>query len=124
MAEARTKEIVRCDIQTILKTAIMVWDILEEDGKALIEQLEQTAVALQRTYGLDNEVIEKYHNTMETVKEIDIVLPGTIRYAEAEQARETIYAMCDQLDDPKEIMRYVRTAREMLEVWYPERCSA
>lgn len=28
-----------------------------------------------------------------------------------------IYALCDNLADPKEIMSHVRTADEMMEVW-------
>ena len=43
---------------------------------------------------------------------------------DAEQAREMIFAMCDRLDDPKEVMQHVRTACEMLEVWEPERKRA
>ena len=32
-----------------------------------------------------------------------------------------VYALCDELDDPKEIMRHVRTADEMMSVWESEK---
>ena len=42
-------------------------------------------------------------------------------HSEAEQVRDVIYEMCDRLDDPKEVMKHVRTAGEIIDIWDPEK---
>lgn len=50
MLDEQAKENVRKDIQTILKTAIVVDSTLDEYGSELCERLERTAEALQKTF--------------------------------------------------------------------------
>ena len=40
---------------------------------------------------------------------------------EVERVRDVIYEMCDQLDDPKEIMKYIRTTGKIMDIWNPEK---
>lgn len=118
------KENVRKDIQTILKTAIVVDSTLDEYGSELCERLERTAEALQKTFEMEDSLMEDFRKALETAREQNSGEPEDFCYMDAEQAREMIFAMCDRLDDPKEVMQHVRTACEMLEVWEPERNRA
>ena len=73
--------------------------------------------------GFDS-LMEDFRKALETAREQNSGEPEDFCYMDAEQAREMIFAMCDRLDDPKEVMQHVRTACEMLEVWEPERNRA
>lgn len=107
-------------IQTICKTAVTVWDTLDEDGADLMERLEQTAAAICQHFGLEERVMEEYRSTMDAIRRLEIQTECAMSYHELEEARELTYALCDRLSDPKEIMGHVRTVLEMTEVWYPE----
>ena len=124
MLDEQAKENVRKDIQTILKTAIVVDSTLDEYGAELCERLERTAEALQKTFEMEDSLMEDFRKALETAREQNSGEPEDFCYMDAEQAREMIFAMCDRLDDPKEVMQHVRTACEMLEVWEPERNRA
>ena len=124
MLDEQAKENVRKDIQTILKTAIVVDSTLDEYGSELCERLERTAEALQKTFEMEDSLMEDFRKALETAREQNSGEPEDFCYMDAEQAREMIFAMCDRLDDAKEVMQHVRTACEMLEVWEPERNRA
>ena len=124
MLDEQAKENVRKDIQTILKTAIVVDSTLDEYGSELCARLERTAEALQKTFEMEDSLMEDFRKALETAREQNSGEPEDFCYMDAEQAREMIFAMCDRLDDPKEVMQHVRTACEMLEVWEPERNRA
>ena len=106
--------------QTIYKTAVVVWNTLDEDGSDLIDRLEQTAASIQQHFELEDGMVEQYRSMMDSMKQLDIESKCSTSYRELEEARDMVYALCDKLEEPKEIMRYVRTACEMIEVWYPE----
>lgn len=120
MADKQIK--VKQCIQTLMKTAVTVVFTLDECGEELSGRLEETAESLQKTFRLDEKIMEEYRSTVTAAKEIQ-KLSSELCYAEAEQARDVIYEMCDCLDNPKEIMKYVRTACEMLDVWNPEKIT-
>ena len=111
-------------IQTICKTAVAVWNTLDEDGSDLIERLEQTATSIQQHFELEGGALEQYRSMMDSMKQLGIKSECSMSYRELEEARDLVYALCDKLEDPKEIMRHVRTACEMIEVWYPEPVSS
>lgn len=111
-------------IQTLCKTAAAVWNILDEDGSDLIDRLEQTAVSIRQHFELEGDAPGQYRSMIDSMKQLDIQAECTMSYHELEEARELVYALCDKLDDSKEIMRHVRTACEMIEVWYPEPATA
>ena len=90
----------------------------------MCERLERTAEALQKTFEMEDSLMEDFRKALETAREQNSGEPEDFCYMDAEQAREMIFAMCDRLDDPKEVMQHVRTACEMLEVWEPERNRA
>lgn len=113
MLDEQAKENVKKSIQAILKTAITVQHTLDEYGEDLAERLEQTAEAIQKTFELEPSLMDEFRHSMKAAKELDLGIPTELSYTEVEQAREMVYAMCDRLDDPKEIMRHVRTASEM-----------
>lgn len=62
-------------------------------------------------------IIEEYRDMIKGARNRTKFIGGSFRYADAENAKDMIYALCDGLDDPKEIMCHVRTADEMLAVW-------
>ena len=63
------KENVRKDIQTILKTAIVVDSTLDEYGSELCERLERTAEALQKTFEMEDSLMEDFRKALETARE-------------------------------------------------------
>lgn len=117
MLDEQAKENIRKHIKAILKTALAAQNALGEYGEDLAERLEQSAEAIRKSFEMEESIMTDFRDKMKMAKELNIGLPAEISYKEIEQAREMIYAMCDRLDDPKEIMCHVRTAQEMQEVW-------
>ena len=94
---------------------------VHRDGaEELLERLEQTAERLQKTFGLDGDIMDEYRSKVESAKEVRRIT-SQLYPAEAKQVRDTIYEMCDRLDDPKEVMKHVRTAGEIIDIWDPEK---
>ena len=69
MLDEQAKENVRKDIQTILKTAIVVDSTLDEYGSELCERLERTAEALQKTFEMEDSLMEDFRKALETARE-------------------------------------------------------
>ena len=108
---------IKKEINTICQTAITVWNTVAEEGTELIEKLDKVVESLVTTYELNPEVLTKYRSTVESAKEMRLGLTKKITYNEAINARDMIFALCDQLTDPKQIMEYVRTGCEIVYVW-------
>ena len=108
---------IKKEINTICQTAITVWNTVAEEGTELIEKLDKVVESLVTTYELNPEVLTKYRSTVESAKEMRLGLTKKITYNEAINARDMIFALCDQLTDPKQIMDYVRTGCEIVYVW-------
>ncbi len=123
MYDQETRKNIRKSIEVLGKTAIRLlslYDAERYDGD-LAERLEITAEALQKQFGLDDAVMEEYRQSVQMAKGAELT-EQDIRYQEAEEARDMIYALCDRLSDPREIMRHVRSAQEMLEIWFGASC--
>ena len=108
---------IKKEINTICQTAITVWNTVAEEGTELIEKLDKVVESLVTTYELNPEVLTKYRSTVESAREMRLGLTKKITYNEAINARDMIFALCDQLTDPKQIMEYVRTGCEIVYVW-------
>lgn len=108
---------IKKDINTICQTAITVWNTVAEEGTELIEKLNRVVESLVTTYELSSDVLTKYRSTVESAKEMHLGLTKKITYSEAINARDMVFALCDQLTDPKQIMEYVRTGCELVYVW-------
>lgn len=117
MYDEQTIQNIRNAIRTICRTAVMTDAVEGEYGSDLAEALEKTAEAIQREFGLDNSVMEDYRAAAEKSKDMKFGEMEEVTPREAEYAQEMVYAMCDKIDDPKEIMRHVRAATEMMRVW-------
>lgn len=108
---------IKKEINTICQTAITVWNTVVEEGTELIERLDRVVESLVATYELNPDVLTKYRTMIESAKEMQLGLNKKITYADALNARDMIFALCDQLTDPKQIMEYVRTGCEIVYVW-------
>lgn len=108
---------IKKEINTICQTAIRVWDTVAEEGVGLIEKLDKVVESLVATYELNPEVLTKYRTMVESAKEMQLGSNKRITLAEALNARDMIFALCDQLTDPKQIMEHVRTGCEIVYVW-------
>ena len=65
--------------------------------------------------------MEELHAMLMAARRRNALNQKGISYIDAEHAKDMVYALCDELDDPKEIMRHVRTADEMMSVWESEK---
>ena len=90
---------------------------LGDNGATLVKALAQSAEALQKSFDLGHLGMEKYNTTMKKAKKLTVGELERVTPLEMENTIHWIYRMCDKLDDPKEIMQHVRTAREMIHVW-------
>lgn len=115
MADMEKKEQAEMSVRTLGKSAAAAVTSLEETS--LSDQFAYTAEAICRAYGLDGSAMEEFRQ--EVAKAEDSSWSDSIPYQDAENARDVIYEMCDQLTDPREIMRHVRSASEMLYIWDP-----
>lgn len=118
MLDEHCKQNIRKDINTICQTAITVIETTEPGEESdLVQRLGQTADAIAAHYGMEPELMEGYHALIKaTLKKAEFDKQAS-SFRDAEQAKELIYALCDNLADPKEIMSHVRTADEMMAVW-------
>lgn len=103
-------------VRTIMKAAVVSIFAMATCDEELLERLEQTAESIRKTFGLDGDIMDEYRSKVESAKEVRRIT-SQLYPAEAKQVRDTIYEMCDRLDDPKEVMRHVKTASEILDIW-------
>ena len=108
----------RC-IDTIKKTSLAVISLLEEDEEnEFVTELEYTAESLVKHHNLDETVMADYQNKMQIARKEDVPRVN-VSISEVELARLVILKMCDCLDNPKEIMRHVRVAFDVMAMWEP-----
>lgn len=103
-------------VRTIMKAAMVSIFAMDTCDEELLERLEQTAERLQKTFGLDGDIMDEYRSKVESAKEVRRIT-SQLYPAEAKQVQDTIYEMCGRLDDSKEVMRHVKTASEILDIW-------
>lgn len=89
----------------------------------ILAQCEHTACAIQEQFGLDASVMDAYHHLIHAfeVGNISDKVWNSMTLQAAEHAKSVIYALCDRLKDPREIMRHVRTADKLVYTWQPNR---
>ena len=114
-----TPEQALANIDILMKTAVAVILTIDDAGDNLVNELEYTAKSIHRAFGLDESIMSEYQQAINDAKSTASIVSDSVRYQEAENTRDMIYELCDGLDDPKEIMRHVRTANELLNVWFP-----
>ena len=109
-------------IKTICNSSISVASILgdEDYDRSLTETMEQAVAAMVRLYNLDESVLDEYRQTIKAANGEMTEAAADTTYQDAEDARDMILDLCDKLTDPKEIMRFVRAAIEVTNVWYSE----
>lgn len=113
-------------IRTLSKTAMQALSVYdpEEYGAELAEKMENTAQAICQYYELDDSVMREYRVLVESAKRQDVIVSRMVDFHDADQAQGVIYAVCDGLDNPKDIMCLVRAATDMMNLWFAERLSA
>lgn len=122
MLDENSKQNIRKHINTICRTALAIIEMLDIDEESdLVDRLGETAKAIATHYEMEPELMEGYHALIEAARKKSELNREGFLFADAEHAKEMIYALCDNLTDPKEIMSHVRTADEMIAVWEPER---
>lgn len=104
-------------IDTICQTAIVVRDTMEEDGQDLIDKFDNVVECITVVYAMDENTLSKYRNAVKGVTEAQTANDKLITPSDAVRAQQVIFGLCDTLTDPKQIMEYVRTANELVDVW-------
>ena len=118
--EEREKTEVEASIHIIMKAAIIKIFSADPCCEEVLEQLEQTAEKICKTFGLKGKIMDEYRSKVMSAKEIQMIT-SELYPVEVERVRDVIYEMCDQLDDPKEIMKYIRTTGKIMDIWNPEK---
>lgn len=118
MLDEDSKQNVRNHIKSLCRTALEVIEVMGTDEESdLVDRLEKTASAIAIHYDMEPELMEEYRNVIKGARYRTKLIDDGFQYVDAENAKDMIYALCDELDNPKEIMCHVRTADEMLAIW-------
>ena len=118
--EEQAKENVRKALHTICQTAVQAAATLDEYGEELAGQMEQAAEAIVSTFGIGEDALEEFRSTVSTARENQLMPEKVPTKREVAETIDMIYAMCDYQTEVKTVMRYVRTAGEVMFVWYPD----
>lgn len=104
-------------IDIIKRTAIAVISLLEpNEENEFVSGLEYTAESLVKHHGIEENVISDYRDAMEKAWQEDMP-KVSVNGSEVETVRSAIFEMCDTLENPKEIMRHMRTAFDIIGMW-------
>ena len=121
MVIRNTENKIQDHIKTICYSSINVTSSLGEGYEQdLTDTMEQVVAAMVKHYNLDESVLEEYRQTIEAANGDMTDAASDTTYQDAEDARDMIINLCDKLTDPKEIMKFVRAAIEVTNVWYSE----
>lgn len=108
----------------ILMTAKVHVDMMGADADDVLKQYESLAIALCKHKGLDvkteideyNRELKEFINSEETAK--PIVPKDCIG-----EFMHQVFDMCKVLKNPKKVLRYIKTAYEILEINEPKYAS-
>lgn len=121
-------ESVRKNVQTsvniLCQTAVQAVATLDEYGEMLVQQLEKTAEAIVSTFTPQENTMEEFRSKVESAKELQLIPSKVPTKKEISNTIDMIYAMCDVQTDVKTVMLHVRTAQEVIFVWYPDEIVA
>ena len=124
MIDEATKKNVRDSVDILCKTAVQAVATLEEYGETLAEQMEKTAEAIVQTFTPQENTMEDFRNRVKVARELQLLPSQVPAKKEIGSTIDMIYAMCDCQTEVEEVMYYVRTAQEVIFVWYPDEIVA
>ena len=107
-------------IKTLCNTSINVTATLDIGYEELTKRLDEIVVDLAKHYDLGDIAVDNYRQTIKDANGEFTEAASDTTYQDAEDARDMVLALCDKLDDPKQIMAYVRAAVEVTNVWFSE----
>lgn len=106
-------------IDILKRTSIAVISLLESNEEnEFVDGLEYTAESLAKHHSLEEGIMTDYRTAMQIARQEDVP-KVEVNCSEAEMVRQAIFEMCDTLKNPKEIMRHVRTAFDVIAMWEP-----
>ena len=118
MLDENSKQNIRTHVNTLCRTALEVIKIIGiDEGSDLIDRLGQTANAIAKCYEMEPELMENFYAVIDGTRTGACLTKEVISFGSALNAKEMIYALCDNLENPKDIMAHVRTADEMMAIW-------
>lgn len=120
LIDEATKKNVRDSINILCKTAVQAVATLDEYGETLAEQLEKAAEAIVQTFMPQENAMDDFRSKVNTAKELQLLPSKVPTKREISSTIDMIYAMCDCQTDAKTVMYHVRTAQEVIFVWYPD----
>lgn len=110
---------IRTCIDIIKRTSIAVISLLERDEEnEFVNDLEYTAENLSKHHNMEENVMADYRSATVTARQEDVPT-ADVNCSEVETVRRAIFEMCDTLKNPKEIMRHMRTAFDIMAMWEP-----
>ena len=124
LVDEATRKNVRDCINTLCKTAVQAVATLDEYGETLAAQLEKTAEAVVTTFAPDADTMPEFRNRVNAAKELQLLPSAVPTKKEIGNTIDIVYAMCDCQTDAKTVMYHVRTAQEVVFVWYPDEITA
>lgn len=106
MNKKLTQEKSKDAIRAIRNTAIMVDDLLGDDGTNLMIELEQAAEAIQKNNGLDERIMDEYKDKIKASKSLIVGELEEVKAQDLENEQDILYLVCDKLEGPpKEIIK-------------------
>lgn len=115
---------VQASVNILCQTAVQAVATLDEYGEMLVQQLEKTAEAIVSTFTPHEKTMEEFRSKVEAAKELQLIPSKVPTKKEISNTIDMIYAMCDVQTDVKTVMLHVRTAQEVIFVWYPDEIVA
>lgn len=115
---------VQDSVNILCQTAVQAVATLDEYGEMLVQQLEKTAEAIVSTFTPQENTMAEFQSKVEAAKELQLIPSKVPTKKEISSTVDMVYAMCDCLTDAKAVMQHVRTAQEVIFVWYPDEIVA
>ena len=111
---------VQASVNILCQTAVQAVATLDEYGELLVQQLEKTAEAIVSAFTPQENTMEEFRSKVEAAKELQLIPSKVPTKKEISNTIDMIYATCDVQTDVKTVMLHVRTAQEVIFVWYPD----
>ena len=124
MIDEAVRKNVHDSAKTLCQTAIQAVATLGEYGEMLPQQMEKTAEAIVNTFTPQENTLMEFRSKLKAAKELQLIPSNAPAKKEISNTIDMIYAMCDIRTDVEVVMRYVRTAQEVVFIWYPDEMVA
>ena len=110
MLDEDSKQNIRRHIDTLCKTALAVIEVMGTDEDSdLVGRLEQTAGAIAAHYEMEPELMEEFHAVITASRKRMALNEEGLRFMDAEQAKDMIYAITSTIPKRLCAMRGRRT---------------